>query len=232
MVRATRKRRLLRPPPLRSRHETLVLPDGMPEEFALRLWQEQVDSQENVRKLLSGEVTELDDHGRRDELATSRSLAVEAEFADGTSAPGTVGMRRYGDVWYFAYVTGMRECATDGSRGLRQRGRRRIAGDCPPEHRMRSTWSCSTRCLLSKPQVRRSRNAYANGTIDSVRGSGCPGRRERPELLMWRWLATDSIGIWPGHRPCQQRGDGRDVVRRAVHRYWRRRKLAVRKSQQ
>ena len=101
------------PVPPEPAAESLVLPDGMPEEFALRLWQEQVDSQKNVRKLLSGEVTELTVTGRESSEDVS-VLSVQAEFADGTSAPGTVGMRRFGDIWYFAYVTGMRRVPTNG----------------------------------------------------------------------------------------------------------------------
>jgi hypothetical protein len=94
--------------------DELNLPEGMPDEFALRLWQEQVDSRENIDKLFAGEIDrfEVTDTLQDGEEAT---LLVEAFFTDGTTAPGTIGMRRFGDIWYFAFVSGMRQSATGGS---------------------------------------------------------------------------------------------------------------------
>ncbi len=93
----------------------LVLPDGMTEEFALRIWQEQIDSQANIMRLVSDEVariviTNVTQDG--DEAV----LDITAEFRDDTSAPGKLGMRKFGENWYFAYVSGMRDADTGGSR--------------------------------------------------------------------------------------------------------------------
>lgn len=91
----------------------LQLPEGMTEEFALRIWQEQIDSQANIKLLVDGEIERLviDDVV---EGATEATLAITAEFADGSSAPGNLGMRRFGDVWYIAFVSGMRGTETGG----------------------------------------------------------------------------------------------------------------------
>jgi len=92
----------------------LQLPAGMPEEFALRIWQEQIDSQANIAKLREGEVERLTITNTVQEGDTA-VLDIEAEFTDGTSAPGELGMRRFGGVWYVAYVTGLRGESTGGA---------------------------------------------------------------------------------------------------------------------
>jgi|GEM_PF-2687960 len=92
----------------------LRLPPGMSEEFALRIWQEQIDSQVNIAKLIDGEIERLviDSVEQDGDVAT---LAVSAEFTDGTSAPGELGMRLFGGNWYAAYITGLRGAQTGGS---------------------------------------------------------------------------------------------------------------------
>ncbi len=90
----------------------LQLPDGMSEEFALRIWQEQVDSQVNIKRLVEGEVERIvvNDVAQAGDEAT---LEITAEFSDGSSLPGRLGMREFGDVWYFSYVSGMRAESED-----------------------------------------------------------------------------------------------------------------------
>jgi hypothetical protein len=94
-------------------------------------------------------------------------LSITADFSDGTSAPGTVGMRKYGDVWYFAYVTGMRRGATDGSADT-------VAEDDggPPESPLPSVEDVDIE-LLNTMLAEQAASAsiterYANGSIDSV----------------------------------------------------------------
>jgi hypothetical protein len=94
--------------------DTLTLPEGMSEEFALRLWQEQVDSQENIQKLFQGEIEQFEITGTT-QNGDEAVLDIVADFSDGTSAPGRMLMRRFGTVWYFAYVSGLRERDTGGS---------------------------------------------------------------------------------------------------------------------
>lgn len=88
--------------------EQLVLPDGMPEEFALRLWQEQLDSQEMIGRLVSGEVKSLrvDRINRKDDDAT---LFVTVRTHDGEQVSGAIGLRRYSDDWYIAGVGALRD---------------------------------------------------------------------------------------------------------------------------
>ncbi|MBI5230630.1 MAG: hypothetical protein HY876_00495 [Coriobacteriales bacterium] len=85
----------------------LVLPAGMPKEFALRIWQEQVESQANLERLAEGDVSSLRVLGSRQKDDTA-TLRIVVEFADGTSAPGELGMRRFGKAWYVAWVRGAR----------------------------------------------------------------------------------------------------------------------------
>ncbi len=92
----------------RVSEDTLQLPAGMPEEFALRIWQEQVDSQANLSRLADGEVEHIKVSGTdlQEDVST---LSITASFRDGTSADGKLGFRKFGSVWYVAYVTGLRE---------------------------------------------------------------------------------------------------------------------------
>ncbi len=91
------------PAPVTTTPEELILPDGMSEEFALRLWQEQIDSQEMIGRLVEGEVASL----KIDKVTRSGSdtrLTVTVELKDGTNMTGTIGLRRVGDVDYVAYI--------------------------------------------------------------------------------------------------------------------------------
>ncbi|MDA3935827.1 MAG: hypothetical protein PF636_03030, partial [Actinomycetota bacterium] len=94
--------------------DTLQLPPGMTEDFALRLWQEQIDSQVNIQKLVDGEVAsfELGSVSKGSELAT---IPITVEFTDGSSAPGEFVLRRVGEAWYTAYIGGLRRLDTGGS---------------------------------------------------------------------------------------------------------------------
>lgn len=92
----------------------LQLPQGVSEEFALRLWQEQIDSQENIEKLVNGEVKELK-IGVSEYDAYEGLTQVVAVFDDGTSAPGELHMAKQGENWYVRYLSGLRERDTGGS---------------------------------------------------------------------------------------------------------------------
>lgn len=86
----------------------LVLPDGMPKEFALRLWAEQVESQRVMKRLVAGDVKTLKivSVERKGDEAFLNSRIT---FRDGTVAPGVIAMRRYGDTWYVAWASSSRE---------------------------------------------------------------------------------------------------------------------------
>lgn len=91
----------------------LALPEGVPEEFALRIWQEQIDSQSNLEHLASGDVRRVVILGANP-VGDQSVLDIRAEFTDGTSSPGKIGFRRFGDVWYVSWVTGIRRGETGG----------------------------------------------------------------------------------------------------------------------
>jgi hypothetical protein len=95
------------PPGAASTDAALVLPSGMSEEFALRLWQEQVDSQTNITRLVSGEVTAINvrDAAVDGDAAT---IGIGVTFADGSTAPGVLGLSRFDETWYVQSVTGLR----------------------------------------------------------------------------------------------------------------------------
>jgi len=82
----------------------LVLPAGMPEEFALRLWQEQLDSQGVITQLVDGEVVSLRvTKVERD--GTEARLYCVITLQDGSSVTGVIGMREYGGTWYVSYAS-------------------------------------------------------------------------------------------------------------------------------
>lgn len=93
--------------------EGIVLPAGMPLEFALRLWQEQIDSQKNIRHLADGDIESLQ-ISSVERRANRALLSIVARFKDKTSAPGVLEMVQFGENWYFSRVTGLRETQSGG----------------------------------------------------------------------------------------------------------------------
>lgn len=92
----------------KKRAEELVLPQGMPRDFALRLWQEQLDSQQAIGELVNGQVQSLS-IDRVEKIGDQARLFVTLAFVDGSRTGGTIGLRRFGDVWYVANATADRE---------------------------------------------------------------------------------------------------------------------------
>jgi len=87
--------------------DDLLLPEGMPEEFALRLWQEQIESQRVITQLVNGEVVSLvvTDVERGDEEA---KLSATITLKDGTTVPGVIGLRKYAGSWFISYASAQR----------------------------------------------------------------------------------------------------------------------------
>lgn len=102
--------------PPKSQEATLVLPAGMPTEFALRVWQEQVDSQEMITKLRDGDVTALKIKGV-DKSGDLARLNVVVTLRDGSNVPGVIGFRRFGDQYFVAYATTERDGLADAPTG-------------------------------------------------------------------------------------------------------------------
>ena len=94
-------------PPATSSEE-LVLPTGMPEEFALRLWQEQIDSQDLIEKMVSGDVTQLDISQVTSDTDVA-TLTINVRLTDKTSVPGIIGLRKFGGEWYVAFASQRRD---------------------------------------------------------------------------------------------------------------------------
>lgn len=93
---------------------TAVLPEPtMTQEFALRLWQEQVDSQATIGRLVEGDITRIDVESITTTTVDAQ-LGIRAFFADGSAASGVLGMRSFGDHWYFAYLSGTRSAEDTG----------------------------------------------------------------------------------------------------------------------
>ncbi|TLM80134.1 MAG: hypothetical protein FDZ70_01985 [Actinobacteria bacterium] len=92
----------------------LDLPEGVSREFALRTWAEQVQSQVNIGKLLNGEVRELR-FGSNSGDNYAEKMTMTVKFADGTSAPGELYLRKAGENWYVEGLRGMRKAVMGGS---------------------------------------------------------------------------------------------------------------------
>lgn len=88
--------------------DKLVLPPGMPEEFALRLWQEQLDSQELIGRLVEGDITRLD-ISKVTSDTNEATLTVSVTLSDKTKVPGVIGLRKFGDEWYVAFASQRRD---------------------------------------------------------------------------------------------------------------------------
>lgn len=82
---------------------TLTLPTGMSESFALRVWQEQIDSQSNISRLINGEITSIEITSTVID-GDSAELGIVVEGSDGPSVQGVIGMSQFDGKWYFNYV--------------------------------------------------------------------------------------------------------------------------------
>lgn len=91
----------------------LILPPGLDETFAKRMYVEQLESETNITKLVAGEVS-----GFTISAVTTVTGGVEvpirAWFRDKTSGPGRIGLARKGDGWFFVYLAGRRPSPTGG----------------------------------------------------------------------------------------------------------------------
>jgi hypothetical protein len=85
----------------------LTLPEGMPDEFALNLWQEQLNSQRMISRLVDGDVKTLEILNV-DVDGDAARLESRVVFTDGTDSLGEIGMRRFAEAWYVAYASARR----------------------------------------------------------------------------------------------------------------------------
>lgn len=86
-----------------STAQQVALPSGMPEEFALRLWQDQIDSRATIKRLVNGEIKSM----AITKVETSGAQAVldlRVTFTDGGTVEGFLGLERFGDTYYIATV--------------------------------------------------------------------------------------------------------------------------------
>lgn len=111
--------------------DALTLPEGVTQEFALRLWQEEVDSQANIARLMDGQLKELSFVTTTSVRGSEASLTMNAKFKDGTSAPGVLFMSKRGGNWYVKYLTGLRSPSMKGMARSTQIGRADVPPDTP-----------------------------------------------------------------------------------------------------
>lgn len=85
---------------------TLSLPEGMTEDFALRMWQEQLDSQRSIGRMADGDIERIsiDDVNYTEDES---KLKITAYLDGGGSAQGYITMRRMGEHWYFTNLSGV-----------------------------------------------------------------------------------------------------------------------------
>jgi hypothetical protein len=76
----------------------------MPEDFALRLWQEQVDSQAMIGRLVNGDITTMA-ITKVDTGSNVSTLTVLVGLQEGGNVDGRIVMRKFGDAWYVSTVT-------------------------------------------------------------------------------------------------------------------------------
>lgn len=100
---------------------SITLPPGVDETFAKRVYVEQLESQENIQKLVNGEVTKFT-YGKVDRTTSDAVINMRAYFKDGTSAPGIVGMAAKQGTWFFAYIAGRAPATTAGLASSVSRG--------------------------------------------------------------------------------------------------------------
>jgi len=99
----------------------LVLPPGVSEELAQRMYVEQIESQANLEKMADGEIVSFEITSV--ETKNERSAVfVRARFADGSAAPGVIQFVRIEGIWYFMSITGLRPSNVGGSAETIQRG--------------------------------------------------------------------------------------------------------------
>lgn len=100
----TNTSRSIAPPPRVDATRTppasgLRLPKGVSETYALRLWQEQIDSQESIRKLIDGDIVEFT-FGKSTYGNYAGKVLLTVKLDDGTSADGELRLAKRGAAWY------------------------------------------------------------------------------------------------------------------------------------
>lgn len=76
----------------------------IPTEFGLRLWQEQVDSQVMIGRLINGDFESMR-VTRVESSSAEATLTLEIKLREGPRAKGVLGLRRFEDAWFVAFAT-------------------------------------------------------------------------------------------------------------------------------
>ena len=82
----------------------LLLPPGVTPELAKRMYVEQIQSQADLNRMASGEITRFEVDSVK-VTAGKAAVLVTAHFSDGTSAPGVIQLVKCGGSWYFMSIT-------------------------------------------------------------------------------------------------------------------------------
>jgi len=107
--------------------DRLVLPPGVTEDLAKRMYVEQIQSQTNLRKMAEGQITTLtvtsvELHRDKVHEVIGAAVFVRAFFDDRTSAPGVIQLVVRKSKWYFMSFTGLRAPTILGSAETVQHG--------------------------------------------------------------------------------------------------------------
>lgn len=91
----------------------LKLPVGVDEPFAKRMYVEQLESEENIAKLVTGKVDSIS-FGASSTVAGGTEIRLVAQFKDKTSGKGTLGLAQRAGSWFFVFLRGERGANTNG----------------------------------------------------------------------------------------------------------------------
>jgi hypothetical protein len=101
----------------------LILPPGVSEDLAKRMYVEQIQSQTNLKKMAAGEISSLRVTSVRTDKKKSRAeILVAARFSDGSSAPGVIQLVKPDATWFFMSITGLSTTQVSGSATTVQKG--------------------------------------------------------------------------------------------------------------
>jgi len=76
----------------------------IPEEFALRLWQEQVDSQPMIQRLVDGDIRSMK-VTRVESASAEATIGLQVTLKNGTKVDGALGLSRFKDSWFVAFAS-------------------------------------------------------------------------------------------------------------------------------
>ncbi len=84
---------------------SLNLPPGVSQTFAMRMYLEQIQSEDNFQRLVDGELSSISAEAV-EKTEDGARVRITAHFADGSSGPGYLRLVKAKSGWYYASVAG------------------------------------------------------------------------------------------------------------------------------